>query len=166
MNELLYFSCIAGSCKPVRLDFQNPSTRPAATLDRPGRLGARSLHSSSLSGQVRATGLCVQIARSLHSSNRFRLAKSTGLFGTLSLESLTRFGTLSLESLTPPTPFFGSLGSDIHRQCHRPTHLTDNLKETTSNFSTDELRQNLVREGTRHLEGQMARGVIKFCKLA
>ena len=54
-------------------------------------------------------------SRSLHSSNRFRLARSTGLFETLSLESLTRFGTLSLESLTPPTPFFGSHGSDFHR---------------------------------------------------
>ena len=58
------------------------------TLDSPGRLGARSLHSS----------------------NRFRLAGSTGLFETLSLESLTRFGTLSLESLTPPTPDLDLLG--------------------------------------------------------
>ena len=65
-----------------------------ATLDRPGRLGARSLH-----GQARSTGLCVQVARNLHSSNRFRLARSTGLFETLSLESLTRFLGLCLWSL-------------------------------------------------------------------
>ena len=69
-------------------------------------------------------------SRTLHSSNRFRLARSSGLLETLSLESLTRFGTLSLESLTPLTPFFGSLGSDSHRLCHRPTHLNHNLKET------------------------------------
>ena len=97
------------------------------SLDETGQFDwtSRSLHVSCHTGQARSTGLCVQIARSLHLCNRFRLARSTGLFETLSLESLTRFGTLA-----PPTPFFGSLGSDIHRLCHRPTHLTHNLKET------------------------------------
>ena len=32
--------------------------------------------------------------------------------------------------------------------------------------TTDELWQKVVREGTRKLEGQMARGVIKICQLA
>ena len=39
-------------------------------------------------------------------------------------------------------------------------------RNTTANFSTDELWQNLVRDGTRHHEGQMAKGVIKICQLA
>ena len=39
-----------------------------------------------------------------------RQARSTGLFETLPLESLTRFGTLSLESLTPLTPDLDLLG--------------------------------------------------------
>ena len=116
-----------------------------ATLDRPGRLGGRSLHSSCLTGQARSTGLPEAFTRPVSLDRPSRLdfeyklpeaftrptafGRSTGLFETLPLESLTRFGTLSLESLTPPTPFFGSLGSDFHRQCHRPTHLTHNLKE-------------------------------------
>ena len=125
------FTCPATLDRPVRRDFQKPSlvlsqwTGQDDWVPKPSHLSCRA-------GQARTTGLCVQIARSLHSSNRFRLARSTELFETLSLESLTRFGTLSLESLTPLTPFFGSLGIDYHRQCHRPTFPTHNLKENTT----------------------------------
>ena len=89
-------------------------TRPV-TLDRPGRLGARSLHSPV----------------SLDRPGRLDF-EARWLLRPLSLESLTLLGTPSLESLTPPTPFFGSLGSDFHRLCHGPTFLTHNLKETTT----------------------------------
>ena len=81
--------------------------------------------------QARSTGLCVQIARSLHSSNRFRLARSTGLFETLSLESLTRFWDSVPGVSDSSHPFFGSLGSDFHRLCQRHTHITHNQRETT-----------------------------------
>ena len=95
---------------------------------------SRSLHLFCHTGQARSIGLCVQIARSLHSSNRFRLARSTGIFQTLSLESLTRFGTLSLESLTPLTPnldLFGVTSTDCATdQPTRPTTRKKTPQET------------------------------------
>ena len=79
-----------------------------ATLDRPGRLGARSLHLSC----------------------RFRLARSTALFETLSLDSLTRFGTVAgvpcvprgtQGKQKPQGPGRGGRGRRVEDQLEEPT---------------------------------------------
>ena len=86
-----------------------------ASLDRPGRLGARSLHLSCLIGQARTTGLRSTLASETSVS---RVADSFGDSVPGVSDSLVVF----------PPPFFGSLGSDFHRLCHGPTFLTHNLK--------------------------------------
>ena len=90
-----------------------------ATLDRPGRLGARSLHLSDLFWVARSTGLCTN-------SQMPSLARSTGLFETLSLSHELPAACL----LFPPLlgiMFF--TGSDLRLPCHPPPSQTHNRSD-------------------------------------
>ena len=59
-----------GDDRPGRLDFQKPSLSSFAVRDRPGRLGARSLHLSCHTGQARSTGLTVPRTYPQYTHNR------------------------------------------------------------------------------------------------
>ena len=134
-------------CVALPEDFTCPPS-----LDETGKFDwtSRSLHLSCHAGQARSTGRQKPSLVLSHWTGQVDWTLCTNcqkpsLVQPLSagqvgwtflrlffLESLTCLGTLSQESLTPPTPFFGSLGSDIHRLCQRPTYKTQNQKETTT----------------------------------